>query len=46
MMKKAMSPAAMVAKELKARFKKELGLKVTWSRSEYYERNVKEENWA
>lgn len=36
MMKKAKSPAAMVAAELKRRFKKELGLKVTWSRSEYY----------
>lgn len=35
-MKKAKSPAAMAAAELKARFKKELGLKVTWSRSEYY----------
>ena len=36
MMKKAKSPAAMAAAELKRRFKKELGLKVTRTRSEYY----------
>lgn len=35
-MKKAMSPAAMAAKEIKRRFKKELGLNVVRSRSEYY----------